>query len=398
MARGHHCDLQGWTGRRSEDRAHRWVVGQRGTALRNPSDRCPGRPPAFGGNPEPGSCVVMLMNGARRVVALVMLCAAMAACGRGAVGVETPTTRPASGGPVVPWSDAGASSKARPFTYPGITACQASDLGVKVHVANPSYVGGGPLNTTSWEIDVKDVGSRPCFVGPTPDVAFYTVSGPLAIPKGPPYNGDIVYLAPSVAPAPPLFGEASGEIDIRPCLLRSVDHMRIDFGNTLGTVVVSPGPPSGWGTPCPVASENYSTELVGISNDGTVGGYAPLTQTILNAPSSAQPGQHLHFLVTVENIPVPHSEVAFARPTPSPTMTFKPCPTFHDELEGITGTFHSYRLNCGAAAPIPFGGRETFAMDIDIPAAAQPGPAVLIWSIDGSPATYQTGHSYLQIS
>ena len=46
-------------------------------------------------------------------------------------------------------------------------------------------------------------------------------------------------------------------------------------------------------------------------------------------------------------------------------------------VEGVTGTFHSYRHDSGAAAPIAFGGRETFAMVIDFPATAQPGPAVL---------------------
>jgi hypothetical protein len=78
-------------------------------------------------------------------------------------------------------------------------------------------------------------------------------------------------------------------------------------------------------------------------------------------------------------------------------MSLRPCPTFHDEIEGVVGTFHTYQLNCGAATPIPSGGRETFAIEVDIPPDARPGPATLIWSIDGNAALFQTGHSYLQM-
>ena len=99
------------------------------------------------------------------------------------------------------WLDAPASSQARVFTVPGVAACTASDLSVSVHVANSSYVGAGPKDVTSWEIDVSDTGPTPCFVGSSLDVSLYVDSEPLAIAKGAPYNGDIVYLTAGSAAA-----------------------------------------------------------------------------------------------------------------------------------------------------------------------------------------------------
>jgi hypothetical protein len=339
------------------------------------------------------------VNRGERPAALFVVCCALAACG--ATGAQTGAPSAASaarGAAAVPWLDAPASGQARAFTVAGVAACTASDLAVSVHVANPSYVGAGPKDVTSWEIDVSDIGPTPCFVGPSPDVSFYLGSEPLAIPKGAPYSGDIVYLAPGAAAAqPPFFTIASGEIDVNSCVLPHVDQVRVDFGNGLGTVMVQPGPAAGWGAPCPVAHESYFSELYGVSTSGSTMGYAASTQASLEAPSSASPGEDLHFLVTLKNTPMEHSSAAISPWTPNPTMTLDPCPTYHEEFEGIAGTFHSYRLNCAAARPIPFGGSETFAMSIEVPSGAEPGPATLAWSIDGSPLTYQTARSYLQI-
>jgi hypothetical protein len=80
-----------------------------------------------------------------------------------------------------------------------------------------------------------------------------------------------------------------------------------------------------------------------------------------------------------------------------PPWNFAPCPTYHQELEGVSATFQSYLLNCGQAAPIPPYGGETFETYRDVPAGAQPGPAVLVWSIDGSPTRYQTARINVEI-
>ena len=343
------------------------------------------------------------MMGSRcAAIAVVALCAvAAAACGRTGAGSPTAITTPAA----TPSGQASITSNAptppstahpRPFTLSGVRACTASNLRVSVHVADPSYVNSGPMNTSFWDIDVSDIGNSPCFVGPTPNVSFYSAGGLDSIPKTQPWPGDIVYLSPESDPAPPYFGSATGEIDVHPCHLQPVARMRVDFGTAQGSVDVTPGPAGGWGTPCPMKSESYFTELYGLPNDGTTGGYAPRTQTVLTAPASAHPGETLRFLVTLQNTPV--AGLGLGTPSPNPPMTFTPCPEFFDEIEGVIGTFHTALLDCAKAAPIPPDGTETFAMSIDVPLNAMPGPATLIWSLAGSPATYEVAHSYLVIT
>ncbi len=76
---------------------------------------------------------------------------------------------------------------------------------------------------------------------------------------------------------------------------------------------------------------------------------------------------------------------------------FSPCPTYHVELEGVDGTFHTYQLNCAESATIPANQGETFEMFIDVPRSARPGPATLVWSIDGSPQRWQRASAYIAI-
>jgi hypothetical protein len=341
-------------------------------------------------------------TGTALILAAVLTVGLLVAHSRTPTGSATNTpavTTPAAGPTNTPSPSVVTGNRPRPFTIPGVPACLATDLDVTVHVADPSYIGAGPYDTSSWNITVKDVASRPCFIGPTPDVSFYGASGLVAIPKAQPWPGDIVYLSPQAKPAPPYFGSAIGEIDVSPCHLPAVETMVIDFGLTLGNVHVSPGPAGGFGTACPVARESYFTELYGLPNSGDIGGVIPNTQATLDAPSTAHPGERISFVVTVENTPRDHSSIgAVGAPTPNPTMTFNPCPMYYEELEGVAGTFRISELNCAGVKPIPGGGKETFVMYIDIPADAHPGPATLIWSIIGGPSKYEVAHAYMQIT
>jgi hypothetical protein len=295
----------------------------------------------------------------------------------------------------IPWSASTATDVAQPFTIPGVPPCQAADLDVSVH-AVASYIGGGPRNTSTWTITVKDKGTAPCFVGSTVEVGFATAAGTLSLPAMRTLGGDIVYLAPASAPASPRFShEASGEIDTFPCVVPPVTQMAISPAAGLGIVLVNPGPAGGLGTTCPGKPQSYLAELY---PENCCRGYAASTQTAMDAPAAAHRGDHLRFLVTITNRPVSHSELAgTAHPTPTP-MTFTPCPTYHEELEGVAGTFHTYQLNCEQAAPIQANASETFEMYVDLPADTHPGPAVLVWSIDGSPTIYQTARANIEIN
>src|SRR5216683_1688839 len=174
---------------------------------------------------------------------------------------------------VVPWAAVPAPNQVLPITLPGVSACKASDLFVDVR-AEPSYIGRGPLNTSTWNITVENLTPTPCFVGSTMSVQFILASGALEVAALRRGGGDIIYLAPSRGP-------------------------------------------SGYG--------------------------------------------------------LWHQAAGTVLPTPSP-LTFNPCPTYHDELEGVSGTLHSYLLNCQQAETIPANGKESFEMFIDVPRGAAPGP------------------------
>jgi hypothetical protein len=335
----------------------------------------------------------MMVRSVRQLLVVAACVTALVACGSATAALPVvpaasiPTSDPSAFG--------AAASSVVPFTIPGVLACVPSDLEVSLQADNPSYIGAGPTNATAWEFDIRDIASKPCFVGPTPNVSFYGPSGLIAMPKDMDWPGNIVYLAPALDPAPPYFSSATGSLSIEGCYLTHVDHVRIDLGGTLGSVDVVPGPAGGYGKACPTGGDFYSSELYGGGNNENTGGWAPFTQTTIEAPPSAYPGEHLQFQVTLENVPAPR----LGNGTPqSALMNLKPCPSFYEEIEGVVGTFHTSLLDCAKAKPIPPGGSETFDMFIDIPMNARPAPATLIWSVIGSPEYYQEGTGYLPIT
>jgi len=211
-----------------------------------------------------------------------------------------------------------------------------------------------------------------------------------------PTRGDIVYLAGTTGPASPrLSGAAVGEIDSF-CVLPTITEMDISPAPSLGVVRVDPGPAGGWGTGCTGKHDTYLAEL--FSDQCCATGYAASTQTAVKAPLTVRSGEHVRFLVTVTDRPGPHREIAGTiNPTPTP-LTLSPCPAYYEELEGIAGAFYAYQLNCVAASPIEPNGSETFEMFIDVPHSAPAGPAVLLWSIDGSPTVWQSIRTNIDIS
>ncbi len=293
-----------------------------------------------------------------------------------------PIQTPGAG--IVPWADLPAPNVAQPFTKPGVHACLASQLVFDVHVADPSYIGAGPFNTSFWSISVTNSSAAECFVGPTMDVTFATAQGPLKLsPQR--WPGDLVYLNRMDA--------AVGEIDAFPCALPRITRMTISPGPGLGSTTLDPGPAGGFGSPCPDRAQTYLVEL---TSGGNHGGYAPLTESSMVAPAVAHPGDRLRFLVTITNRPSPRFGIPGPGPTPAPVV-FSPCPTYHLELEGVEGTFHTYQLNCAEASTIQDFHSETFEMFIDVPRDAKPGPATLVWSIDGGAQQWQRATAYVAI-
>jgi hypothetical protein len=168
-------------------------------------------------------------------------------------------------------------------------------------------------------------------------------------------------------------------------------------GPGLGSVAVDPGPAGGSGTPCPGdPREGYYAE-VGVANGQ--GGPLSLVQTTMTAPSVVHPGDRLRFLVTILDAisPLLFGIPLTPTPTPLPAITFRPCPSYHEELEGVAGTYHGYRINCEQATPIASGAAETFEMLLDVPRDAVPGPAVIRWSMDGDGVVPPPARGYVEV-
>ena len=283
----------------------------------------------------------------------------------------------------VPWADLPAPNVTQPFTKPGVLACRAGQLKFEL---NGTYMGSGPKDSSFWAVAVTNSSARECFVGPSMDVGFATAQGPVTIVDQR-WGGDIVYLNPGA--------RAIGELSTFPCRLPKVTSLTLSPGQGLGSVVLDPGPAGGWGTMCTGPKLTYLMEL---SPDTNSGGYVASTMTYMGPPAAAHPGDHLRFFITITNRMGVHFGVSMSPDPTPPPLAWSPCPTYHLELEGVPGSFHTYSLNCGAASTIPGNGSEMFEMFIDVPADAKTGPATLVWSIDGPPQRWQRASVFLPIT
>jgi hypothetical protein len=256
------------------------------------------------------------------------------------------------------------------------------------------YVGGGMRDTSSWQFSMHNTGAAPCFVGSTLAIAFIAAQGKLMLSPLP-TRTDIVYLAGSAGSSSASISKAAvGEIDSF-CVLPPINEMDISPGPGLGLARVTPGPAGGSGAACTGKDDRYLAEVY--NDQCCTAGYAASIQSSIAAPAAVHPGEHVRFLVTLTNRPAPHSEIGGTVHPAPPALTFSPCPTYHEELEGVAGSFHTYQLNCNRARTILANQSETFEMFIDVPNNAHTGPSVLLWSIDESPTIWQTMRTNIEI-
>lgn len=320
----------------------------------------------------------------------------LVACGPAATKVSEHSS--AAAVEVVPWSNVSAPNAARPYTLQGVAPCRAVDLSISVH-APPGYVGQGPYKTSMWAVTMRNQAASPCFVGSSFDVAFTGPNGPLRLTQER-LGGHVIYLARQGGGPidSPYWSQAIGEIDTNPCPIPVVTTMTISPGPSLGRVTIDPGPAGGWGPLCPGTNVQYLAELrpdCSLRQKSCIG-YAASTETSMTTPTSVKPGQLVRFTISITNRP---SERFGLTEPPSPTapVTFTACPSYHEELEGIFGTFHTYRLNCARGQPIAPLASETFEMYIRVPPDAHPGPSVLAWELDESATLFQPYFQSIEI-
>jgi len=280
----------------------------------------------------------------------------------------------------VPWTDLPASSNARPFTIPGVPPCQAANLIFDLLSAG-TYNNGAERSW--WDVMVRNK-RGPCFVGPTLDATFANSGGALLVsPER--VGSHIIYLEngpqyPGISnPAEGFTYSARGRIETShssPCTT-AVTQLQVSAGPSLGGVDLKPNAATGWGT---CVGEMYRSELHPEGTGGGSGGYS--VQTELDAPAFAHVGERMRFLITVLNERPVTSKIPGTEDPPPETLDWSRCPTYQEELEGVSGSFTTHRLNCEPVNPMPPYASATFEMYIDVPADAQPGPSVLSFGFD----------------
>ena len=315
----------------------------------------------------------------------------------GAPGGDASSDHPGS---YVPWAATAAPDVARPYTVAGVPPCTVAEL--TVHGLTP---GGGPgmpppTGLALWGIGVLDTGSSPCFLSPTIDVTFTTASGGALLLSRRPYGDDIVYLLPAGSPARAGFvREVTANVrTFGSCPVQHVARLTLTLGTGLGSVTLDSPPSLGTGgRPCGGGRGDYDALMLsGLGSDGTT--TPASTTSLIQAQSLAHPGSRVRFLVTVANAPsAPEYCQGSLCPARVHALTFNPCPSYHEELEGVEGSFHTYRLNCAMTREVTAGSAETFEMYIDVPGNAVPGPAVLAWTMDGPEGLYQPARAVIEI-
>ena len=280
----------------------------------------------------------------------------------------------------VPWTDLPASSNARPFTIPGVPPCQAANLIFDLLSAG-TYNNGAERSW--WDVMVRNKGG-PCFIGPTLDATF--ANNGRALWVSPERVGfHIIYLEngpqyPGISnPAEGFTYNAQGRIQtshLSPCTT-PVTQLQVSAGPSLGAVDLKPNAATGWGT---CVGAMYRSELHPEGTGGGSGGYS--VQTELDAPAFAHAGERMRFLITVLNERPVTSKIPGTEDPPPETLDWSRCPTYQEELEGVSGSFTTHRLNCEPVNPMPPYASATFEMYIDVPADAQPGPSVLSFGFD----------------
>jgi hypothetical protein len=284
----------------------------------------------------------------------------------------------------IAWIDLRASSDARPFTIPGVPACQAVQLLVDLTSAGTYR---NDAERSYWDVLVRNKGA-PCFIGPTLDATFAATDRTLTVSPERIGYADIIHLEkgpqyPGISrPATDFTYKATGRISTSPCT-QPVTQLQVSPGPSLGREELKPSAASGWGR---CAGETYRAEL---HPEDCCGGSGYRVQTEIDAPAIAHPAERFRFLITVINDPPVTILPAGSHQEPPSLLEWAQCPTYHQELQGVTGSFSTYRLNCDQVNPMPSYASATFEMYIDVPPDAHPGPSVLSFAFDDSQATYE---------
>jgi len=149
---------------------------------------------------------------------------------------------------------------------------------------------------------------------------------------------------------------------------------RDDVGQLLLGAGVVPLPDSGVNVTCGLGILRWA-----------VGGREPfrLVQPMVIAPTTAQPGETLRYVVRLTSTQ--------AAPIEFPGG---PCPVYDEQLATASGAnliAETYELNCARTTRLAPGDSVSYAMDVHVPSSAVPGHYELHWTITGGYSWSEAG-------
>jgi hypothetical protein len=281
----------------------------------------------------------------------------------------------------------------------GTGPCRASDL--KAIFGGSNGLTGGKLVA---DITFGNQGPIPCVLQGVPGVRLFDSSGQEILLK--------LSTAPQSAPVLVQPGTA----DLQPySALPGTARLMITWPTHDGAGSCSPAPPQGTrleielpggGTlDVPVVDPRNRVLIAacgGLLNAGPFQAVAPseppaptLTsprlQPQVRAPRSIAAGQVLHYTVSLQNIG--REAIAFG----------SPCPAYLEWAVDLAQTQalakDAYVLNCGPiVGAIQPGQTVTFAMDLTVPAGANPGSYILYWSLSHGTDSETTAKASLEVT
>jgi hypothetical protein len=290
---------------------------------------------------------------------------------------------------VVPYRGLPASAPTQSAFIPGAMGpCRASQLRAQER-PSPGNIGGGAVNTSWWDIRIQSDAPAQCFIGSTLQVQFELPDGRYIRATQRLSQGDLIVLGgtPGVSAIGEVsYSEGTPPVPYAPlhCGLPAGTRIHLSPGPGLGWLVLSVGSPNGAVATC--APKDGGEAYVGLAaecpSSGCQGGsLGDLQLSGQFARDSVPAGGELRATLGIVNYP----EIGLGSWRSAPViheLTFKPCPSYTVELEGVPGTLKRYFLNCQDAHPLAANDREDFELIVPVPANAAPGPSVLRWQLE----------------
>jgi len=271
-------------------------------------------------------------------------------------------------------------------TNAGVRACVAADL----HAA--SGHGNGAGGQVFNQVLLSNHSATACLLEGTPQIFLRTSAGRsillpqvgTSVPWLPTPPGPALMAPNSPAPQPDLgvqagFGRAYISYSMWDCPANpAFTSLMIVLPNQKGTLTLSAdGAGYSWGGECEgtVVQRMEVSPFVPSQPAPTYVDASPLSITV-TLPDRVRAGQPMHYQVVLTN--------ASGAP-----FRFHDCPSYTEDASSSLGkNLANYQLNCASVGWLAPNQSVTFAMVLDMPANAPPGPVGLRWTLHSA---YGTG-------